>query len=86
LELLEKRILAFEATNELDATHQLDCDRANRIADQTRDGVNGVSSARTPSRASPSMTALAIAGTAPVVPASPVPLTPSGLLGDGTGR
>ena len=32
------------------------------------------------------MTALVMVGTAPVDPASPAPLTPSGLLGDGIGR
>jgi hypothetical protein len=30
------------------------------------------------------MTAFATAGSAPVVPASPAPFTPSGLVGDGT--
>jgi hypothetical protein len=37
-----------------------------------------------PSGRSASITALATAGSAPVVPASPAPFAPSGLLGEGT--
>jgi len=37
-----------------------------------------------PSGRSASITAFATAGTAPVVPASPAPFTPSGLPGEGT--
>ena len=37
-----------------------------------------------PSGRSASITAFATAGSAPVVPASPAPFTPSGLLGEGT--
>ncbi len=59
---------------------------AIRIAFQTLNGVYGVSSAWMPSGPSASMTALAMVGIAPVVPASPAPFTPSGLLGDSVGR
>ena len=36
-----------------------------------------------PNGSSASSTALAMAGVAPIVPASPAPLTPSGFTGDG---
>ena len=53
------------------------------IARQTRSGVNGRSRWRMPSGESASTTAFAIAGVAPIVPASPTPFTPSGFEGDG---
>src|SRR5207247_658426 len=53
------------------------------IARQIRSGVSGMSRCRMPSGESASITALAIAGVAPMVPASPTPLIPIELLGDG---
>jgi len=58
-------------------------DETSWIARQTRSGVNGMSRWRTPSGESASMTAFAIAGAAPIVPASPTPFTPIGFEGDG---
>jgi hypothetical protein len=48
------------------------------IAVHTRCGVAGMSMCRTPRCATASMTAFWTAGVAPIVPASPMPLTPSG--------
>src|SRR5215468_3049426 len=48
------------------------------IAVQTRSGVVGMSMCRTPRCESASITAFCTAGVAPMVPASPMPLTPSG--------
>ena len=50
----------------------------------TRPGVYGISRCFTFAGLSASITALASAGTEPVAPASPAPLAPSGLAGDGT--
>ena len=58
--------------------------QTSRIAVQTRAGENGKSRWWMPSGRSASSTAFAIAGTAPTVPASPAPLTPSRLVGEGT--
>src|SRR6202049_1103647 len=52
---------------------------ASLIAVQTRIGVVGMSMWRTPRWLTASMTALCMAGVAPIVPASPIPLAPSGL-------
>src|SRR5215813_13188676 len=49
------------------------------IAFHTRSGVVGMSMCRTPRWETASMTAFCTAGVAPIVPASPMPLTPSGL-------
>ena len=49
-------------------------------ARQSFSGVNGGSTQRPPSAA---VTALAIAAGVPIVPASPIPLAPSGFSGDG---
>src|SRR5436190_293201 len=57
----------------------------SRIARQSRSGVAGISTWRTPRCASASTSALATAGMAPTQPASPAPLTPSGLVLVGTG-
>ncbi len=46
-------------------------------------GVIGMSICRTPNGLSASTTELTTAGEAPMVPASPTPLTPSGFTGDG---
>ena len=54
------------------------------MARQMRSGVYGISRDRTPAGLSASSTALASAGTEPVAPASPAPLAPSALAGDGT--
>src|SRR5580704_2479275 len=59
---------------------------ALRIACQIRCGVNGMSRCAMPQGLRASITALAMVGIAPVVPASPAPLAPSGFVGDGTGR
>ena len=53
------------------------------IAAHTRPGVVGMSMWRTPRWLTASMTAFCTAGVAPIVPASPMPLTPSGLTGVG---
>src|SRR5258708_7134270 len=55
------------------------------IARQIRSDVAGISMWRMPSPESASTIALATAGMAPTQPASPQPLTPSGLVGVGTG-
>src|SRR5207302_5627574 len=58
--------------------HWLLAFRAALIAVHTRCGVAGMSMCRTPRCATASMTAFWMAGVAPMVPASPMPLTPSG--------
>ena len=50
------------------------------MARQTRCGVHGISTSVTPSGRSASITASTTAGVEAMVPASPTPLTPSGLL------
>src|SRR5438045_7631009 len=50
---------------------------------QTSSGLIGISRCRTPNGASASTIAPTTAGVAPIVPASPTPLTPSGFTGDG---
>src|SRR5215813_6572151 len=57
----------------------------SRIARQIRSGVAGISMWRTPRWERASTSALATAGMAPTQPASPAPLTPSGLVLVGTG-
>ena len=52
---------------------------ADRRACQTRCGEAGMSMCRTPRCASASMIAFCTAGVEPMVPASPMPLAPSGL-------
>ena len=52
---------------------------AARSASQTRCGVAGMSMCRTPRWATASMIAFCTAGVEPIVPASPMPLAPSGL-------
>src|SRR5262252_6784346 len=54
------------------------------IARQMTSAVAGISMWRTPNSDSASTSALATAGKAPTVPASPAPLTPSGLVLVGT--
>ena len=48
------------------------------MAVHTRCGVAGMSMWRMPRCATASMTAFCMAGVAPIVPASPMPFTPSG--------
>src|SRR6202022_462644 len=55
------------------------------IARHSRSGVAGISTWRMPRCDSASTRALATAGMAPTQPASPAPLTPSGLVLVGTG-
>ena len=55
----------------------------SRMSFQSFSGRKGKSMCRTPKGFSASITALAIAGVEPIVPASPTPLTPMGLTGDG---
>ena len=55
------------------------------IARQMRSGVAGISMCVTPNSVKASTTALTTAGSAPTQPASPAPLTPSGLVLVGTG-
>jgi hypothetical protein len=57
--------------------------RAAETARQTRSGEAGMSRCRTPRWASASITAFCTAGIAPIVPASPMPLAPSGFIGVG---
>src|SRR6266436_1248057 len=59
--------------------------RARWIARQIRSGVAGISMWLMPNGESASTSALATAGMAPTLPASPAPLTPSGLVWVGTG-
>ena len=54
-----------------------------RIACQTRSGVAGMSRSRTPKGARASITAFMTAGVAAMVPVSPTPFTPIGLVGLG---
>src|SRR5262245_21693057 len=58
---------------------------ASLIARHSRSGVAGISTWRMPRCARASTSALATAGMAPTQPASPAPLTPSGLVAVGTG-
>src|ERR1700754_528037 len=53
------------------------------IIRQTVSGFTGMSRCFTPNGASASTIAPTIAGVAPIVPASPTPLTPNGFTGDG---
>ena len=53
---------------------------ASLIAAHTRSGVAGMSMCRTPRWDTASMTAFSTAGVDPMVPASPIPLAPSGLM------
>ncbi len=53
------------------------------MARQTFSGVNGMSTWWWPKAVRASLTALAIAAVLEIVPASPMPLTPSGLWGLG---
>src|SRR5581483_4245426 len=64
---------------------RLHCRAAARIARQTVSGVAGIAISLTPSGFSASASALPTAGIAPTAPASPAPLTPSGLVLVGTG-
>src|SRR5712691_9348477 len=57
--------------------------RASWIARQTRSGDAGLPMSVTPRWLTASITALNTAGGAAIVPASPIPLTPSGFVGDG---
>src|SRR5262249_15189332 len=57
---------------------------ALRVGSHTRAGVAGMSMRSTPSGLSASMIALITVGGAPMVPDSPMPLTPSGLVLQGT--
>src|SRR5438128_3096455 len=50
---------------------------------QTASGLTGISRCLTPKGDNASTIAFTIAGVAPMVPASPTPLTPSGFTGDG---
>src|SRR5260221_10013576 len=58
---------------------------ASLIARQRRSGVAGIGTSRMPSGCNASTSALPTAGIAPTAPASPAPLTPSGLVLVGTG-
>src|SRR5690606_4852547 len=53
------------------------------MAVQTLIGLAGMGTSRTPRSESASTMALMTAGAAPMVPASPMPLTPSWLVGEG---
>ena len=55
---------------------------ASLTAFQTRSGVHGMSTWRMPRWDRASITAFCTAGVAPIVPASPMPLTPRGLSGE----
>src|SRR5215471_13707940 len=57
--------------------------RASWIAFQTREGVSGMSRCATPNGARASSTACTMVGGAPMVPLSPIPFTPIGLVGEG---
>src|SRR6266571_3561958 len=53
---------------------------ASLIAAQTLAGVSGMSMWRMPRWLTASMTEFCVAGVAPIVPASPMPFAPSGLM------
>ena len=57
---------------------------AARISSRRRDGRSGSDLISTPSGASASATALATAPPAATMPSSPAPLTPRGLVGEGS--
>src|SRR4029450_10378667 len=57
--------------------------RASRMAAHTRSGVAGMAMSVIPSGARASTMALMTVGVDTIVPASPMPLTPSGLVGLG---
>ena len=59
------------------------CALAPWIAFHTLSGLAGIGTSVTPRPDRASTMALITAGAAPIVPASPMPLTPSGLVGDG---
>ena len=65
------------------ASARPDFSRPSEIARQTRSGVAGIWMSFTPNGRSASTTALTTAGVDAIVPASPTPLTPSGLVVDG---
>src|SRR6476620_875123 len=77
---------AFEEYSEtLEWCHALLRRSASRIAIHTLSGVAGISMWSMPySRHRPSTIALTTAGQDPIAPASPAPLTPSGLVTQGT--
>src|ERR1035441_8301645 len=56
---------------------------ASEMASQTRNGLSGMLMKSTPRGRRASITALLTAALAAIVPASPQPLTPSELTGDG---
>src|SRR5438034_10296442 len=66
------------------AGYAVGAERARLIACHTRSGVAGISMRSIPSGDSASMTALITVGGAPMVPDSPMPLTPSGFVLHGT--
>src|SRR6185503_2519513 len=90
LDIVDVARAAGEEALVLHAPHRLPDAKAVHVfllrcmADHTRAGEKGKSRWWMPSGRSASITAFATAGSAPVVPASPAPLTPSGLVGDGT--
>lgn len=57
--------------------------RTFSIAAQILHGVSGISRCAIPNGARASSTACTIVGGAPIVPLSPIPFTPSGLVGEG---
>src|SRR5262249_27241439 len=68
---------------ELGRDHEGPPERARLMASQTLWGEAGMAMSRTPMSERASTMALMTAGAAPMVPASPMPFTPSGLVGDG---
>src|SRR5205807_8280381 len=77
LPFLQDRLVGWVGRSE---THQV---RASRIARHSFSGVAGSSTGGAPIAASALLTAFITAGIAPIVPASPTPLTPSGFLSVG---
>src|SRR4051794_20970990 len=71
---VDRALLAVDGQGQVHA-------RASSIARHTRSDVVGMSMCRTPRWATASTTAFCTAGVAPMVPASPMPLTPSGFSG-----
>src|SRR5215475_1668926 len=84
--MLRKKTESFvkgRGPNVVECSRDHDAPPFSLIARHTRSGVKGMSRWRIPSGASASTTAFAMAGVAPIVPASPTPFTPSGLEGEG---
>src|SRR4029079_3218342 len=81
--LAEERAVRVASLGDVVVERCRDHDIASSIARQTRSGVAGIWTSFTPRCDSASSTALITAGAAAMVPVSPTPFTPSGVVGLG---